>query len=253
MAQAGWHPGGCAANPSHPSAMQQQVMMSPGPPQFSQAGYGVPGAQPGPCVAAQPGVVFTYSGAAPAGPAIEVFVEVAPEVTPTFHREQDGTFAFGVPPIRVRLTTSCSPMPFAEPGLSPFKPYEEFMLEMPELSRVIFNPWAGMPPGGTATAHAKKRGAILEVSPSTTLDAKLKANSPFGTLVLEDVQVSSDMAVQQKIGETMLNYQLKVEGALSVNKGGGNLGSNRLEVDLAFHFSASLAGMSQAPMMVVTR
>eukprot|EP00435_Cladocopium_sp_Y103_P010422 s1062_g2.t1 len=200
-----------------------------GPPQYTQgcggAGFAMPGMQ---------------------GPTIETFVEVSPEIQPAFRREQDGTYSMQVPRIRVRLTTNCSPPPPAEPGLAPFKPYEEFWVDMPEVSWVVFNPWAGTPPGGTISAQAKKRGAVLEVSPQVTLNAKLKANSPYGTLVVEDYQVDGRTGMQQKVGETPLTYQLKVEGALSVNKGAGNMGSNRLEVDLSFYFTASMSTKGSA-------
>eukprot|EP00913_Durusdinium_trenchii_P024653 g23142.t1 len=95
---------------------------------------------------------------------------------------------------------------------------------MPEVSWVVFNPWAGTPPGGTVAAQTRKRGAVLEVSPQVTLNAKLKANSPYGTLVVEDFQAR--------------------EAADCVNKGAGNCGSNRLEVDLAFYFTASMSTRS---------
>eukprot|EP00434_Breviolum_minutum_P022277 symbB.v1.2.019660.t1/scaffold1619.1/size109254/4 len=180
------------------------------------------------------------------GPTIDTFVEVSPEIQPAFRREQDGTFSMQVPRIRVRLMTSCTPPPPVEPGLAPFKPYEEFWVDMPELSWVVFNPWTGTPPGGTISAQTKKRGAVLEVSPQVTLNAKLKANSPYGTLVVEDYQVDVATGMQQKVGETPLTYQLKVEGALSVNKGVGNRGSNRLEVDLSFFFTASMSTKGSA-------
>ncbi|CAJ1342160.1 unnamed protein product [Effrenium voratum] len=228
----GWGgPGGCGGPPGNMSQGMGGMGGMGGPMQ------GGPGGPP----------AFTQQqawGAAPAaqgfgapGPTIDTFVEVSPEVQPVFRREQ--AFSLQVPRIRVRLTTNCSPPPPMEPGLAPFKPYEEFWVDMPELSWVIFNPWSGTPPGGVINAQTRKRGAVLEVSPSVTLNAKLKANSPYGTLVVEDYQVGA--MGQQKVGETPLNYQLKVEGSLAVNKGFGNNGANRLEVDLAFYFTASMS------------
>eukprot|EP00930_Biecheleria_cincta_P069566 TRINITY_DN57294_c0_g1_i1.p1 TRINITY_DN57294_c0_g1~~TRINITY_DN57294_c0_g1_i1.p1 ORF type:complete len:250 (+),score=42.52 TRINITY_DN57294_c0_g1_i1:54-803(+) len=217
-----------------------------GPPQFVQQAptYGSYG---GPVMAAAP---CHGSGSAMAGeqvmmPPIDVFVEASPEIQPTVNREQDGTISLRVPPLKVGLSTSCMPALPQVPGLQPFKPYEEFWVEMPELTHVVFAPWQGM---GSVTAQARKRGAVLEVPGHLSLNANLKANSPFGTLLLQDVQVSPTMGTQQKIGETAINYQLKVEGALSVSKGTGNCGSDRLQVDLAFHFSASLgAGPGMPP------
>lgn len=180
-------------------------------------------------------------------PPIDVFVEASPEIQPTVSREQDGTLALRVPPLRVALSTSCMPALPQVPGLQPFKPYEEFWIEMPEVSHVVFAPWLGLPPGGAITAQARKRGAVLEAPGHLSLNASLKANSPFGTLLIQDVQVSHAMGTQQKIGETAINYQLKVEGALSVAKGTGNCGSDRLQVDLAFQFTASMAAPGMPP------
>mmetsp|Transcript_46960 Transcript_46960/g.87797 ORF Transcript_46960/g.87797 Transcript_46960/m.87797 type:complete len:312 (+) Transcript_46960:85-1020(+) len=207
------------------------------------------GMPPGPCggwqaqgwgAAMPPPSAEGFAASAAPGPAIETFVEVSPEVEPAFRKEQDGTFTMQVPRIRVRLSTTCTPPPTPEPGLAPFKPYEEFFVDMPELAWVVFNPWTGTPPGGTISAQTRKRGAVLEVSPQTTMHGKLKANSPYGTLAVEDKQVVAATGMAQTVQEALLNYSLKVEGTLSVNKGGGNCGSNRLEVDLAFFFTASV-------------
>lgn len=186
-----------------------------------------------------------YGGFAPAGGEVcDVFVEVSPEIQPGFNRGPNGTFIMDLPPIRVKLSTNCTPPPPGDPGLSPFKPYEEFYVQFPEVTRVVFDPATGMPPNATAMAHTRKRGAVLEVPPRVTLNAQIKANSPYGSLVLEDLQVTGNY--KQKIGETTLNYRLQVEGQLSVNQGGGNNGSNRLEVDLSFSFSCVL-GMGVMP------
>lgn len=65
-----------------------------------------------------------------------------------------------------------------------------------------------------------------------------QANSPHGSLVLEDIQVSG--GYQQKVGENTLHYRLHVEGQLCMMERSGNSGSNRLVVDLNFIFSAKL-------------
>lgn len=219
-----------------------------GPPQFSQqvptyGSYGGPVMPAAPCHGTGP----ARAGDQVMVPPIDVFVEASPEIQPTISREQDGTLALRVPPLKVSLSTSCMPALPQVPGLQPFKPYEEFWIEMPELSHVVFSPWQGIPPGGTITAQARKRGAVLEVPGHLSLNANLKANSPFGTLLIQDVQVSPSQGTQQKIGETAVNYQLKVEGALSVSKGTGNSGSDRLQVDLAFQFSASMGAAPGMP------
>lgn len=204
-----------------------------------------PGAAPGPGYGPPPGGT-AYCGFAPAGgEACDVFVEVSPEIQPGFNRGPNGTFIMDLPPIKVKLCTTCTPPPPADPGLTPFKPYEEFYVHLPEVTRVVFDPATGMPPGATAAATTRKRGAVLEVPQRVTLNAQIKSNSPYGSLVLEDLQVTN--TYKQKIGETTLNYRLQVEGQLSVNRGGGNGGSNRLEVDLNFHFSCVL-GMGVMPL-----
>lgn len=267
----GMGPGGCSVGPAGPGMAPCGPSMGCGGPGMCGPGMGGPGMGPGGMPPVQPGMGQGMPGGCPPGPppytqgcggagmaqtgfampgmqgpTIDTFVEVSPEIQPVFRREQDGTYSLQVPRIRVRLTTNCSPPPPAEPGLAPFKPYEEFWVDMPELSWVVFNPWAGTPPGGIISAQAKKRGAVLEVSPQVTLNAKLKANSPYGTLVVEDYQVDGRTGMQQKVGETPLTYQLKVEGALSVNKGAGNMGSNRLDVDLSFYFTASMSTKGSA-------
>lgn len=172
------------------------------------------------------------------GQVAEVFVDVSPLIQPTMNRGPDGCLVMDLPPIRVQLSTTCTlPLP-AEAGLAPFKPFEEFFVTLPEVSRVVFDPARGMPPNATATAQTRKRGAVLEAPSSVTIQAKLKANSPFGSLVLEESQVMNGM--KQKIGETTLNYRLQVDGQLVVNRGAGNYGSNRLEVDLSFSFTCSV-------------
>lgn len=177
----------------------------------------------------------------------EVFVEVTPEVVPNFNRGQNGTFYLEVPPITVRLATQCNPPPPMAPGMVPFKPYEEFPLHFPELQFVEFNPQTRQPPNATACARSTKRGAVLEVPRQVGLNAQLKANSPHGQLILEDLQVQN--GYKQKIGENVMNYKLQVEGELSMNPNGGNSGAHRLEVNLNFTFWAQLQSGGGAAQM----
>ncbi|CAE8598309.1 unnamed protein product [Polarella glacialis] len=205
------------------------MMMVGGPP----AGFA-----PGGMVMMTAGPRVGHAGFSAPARSADVFVEVSPEMQPNFARGPNGVFVMDLPPIRVRLATNCVPPLPAEQGLAPFKPYEEFFVEMPEVSRVIFDPARGMPPNFTVTAQARKRGAVLEAPSNITMNAQLKANSPYGSLLLEDLQVANGM--KQKIGESRLDYRLQVEGQLSVNPGAGNFGANRLEVDLLLSFTCSL-------------
>jgi hypothetical protein len=175
----------------------------------------------------------------PQGPSTcDVFVEILPEVQPNFGRGPNGCFVMEMPPIRLRMQTTCSPALPQIPGLSLFKPYEEFWVQFPELQRVIFDPNTGNPPNGMVSTSCQKSGAILECPRNIALNAQCKANSPYGSLILEDIQSCGGCA--QKVGETALNYRLQVEAAMQVNNGGGNMGANRLEVMFQFFFHAQV-------------
>jgi len=171
---------------------------------------------------------------------MEIFVEATPEIQPNFQRGANGTFEMHVTGVRVKLATSCNPSPGSYQGLSPFKPYEEFTVALPEVARVVFDPRANQPPNGRAWCEAHKRGAVLELPPHITMNAKLKTDSPYGSLILEDMSIQGDY--KQKVGETVLNYRLQVDGQLAVGHGSGNMGANRLEVELHFCFDCYLGG-----------
>lgn len=172
----------------------------------------------------------------------DVFLEVLPEIVPGFDRGPNGTFVMEVPPVRVRLQTTCSPQLPVDPGLMPYKPYEEFYVTLPEVQRICFNPHGG---GTQAVCQTQKSGALLEAPRRVTLNCQCKANSPYGSLILEDIQTVNGYS--QKIGENALHYRLQVDAEMAVNRGGGNAGSNRLEVLLSFSFTAQLSLGGGAP------
>lgn len=194
-----------------------------GPPGYGPSGYGAP----------PPG----YQMQQQQQPGCQVHVEVIPEIQPNFSRIQNGAFRFELGPIMVRLRTECNPPPPHSGHGPPFKPYEEFVVDMPEMNDLIFDPARQLPPGAQANATIQKRGAVLEVPQTVGLDAVLKANSPHGALILEDIQVVNDM--KQKVAENTLQYRLQVDGQLSTNKVQGS-SAHRLEVDLTFHFHCQL-------------
>merc|ERR1719201_2194819 len=105
---------------------------------------------------------------------MDIFVEATPELQPNFQRGPNGTFEMLVPAIRVKLSTSCNPPPVHYPGLSPFKPFEEFNVRLPEVERVVFDARANTPPNGRCWTNAQKRGAVIELPPHITMNAKLK-------------------------------------------------------------------------------
>merc|ERR1719310_440595 len=145
-----------------------------------------------------------------------------------------------VPPVLVRLATSCNPPLQLTHGMTPMKPYEEFSVMLPEVQRVVFDPRSNTPPDGRCWTTVQKHGAVMEFPPAATVDAKLKTNSPYGSLILEDVAVNPMM--RQKVGENVLNWRMQVSGQLTVTKGTGNMGSNRLEVDLTFLYDCYMGG-----------
>lgn len=177
---------------------------------------------------------------------MEILVEAAPEIQPTFQRGYNGTFELYVPGIRVKLSTRCNPHPQQYPDLAAFRPYEEFVVALPEVQRVIFDPRANMPPNGRAWCRAQKRGAVIELPEHIKMNAKLKTDSPFGSLILEDI--STHGGYSQKTGETTLNYRLQVDGQVFVSPTGGFTSANRLMVELNFTFDCYIGGaaMSQA-------
>jgi hypothetical protein len=117
-------------------------------------------------------------------------------------------------------------------------PFEELFVTLPEVQHVLFDPVAQTPPNAMAQARATQKGEVLEVPTHYGIDAKMKANSPYGTLVLEDFQVCN--GYQQKIGETKLDWRLQTEGDLRVIKGGGDGYSDRLALMLQFTFTCQL-------------
>jgi len=167
-------------------------------------------------------------------------VEATPKVMPHFYKGDNGTFIMDVPCVRVGLSTSCKPPLDHEPGLQPPKPYEEFDVPLPEVQRVVFDPRANSPPNGRKWCSARKQGAVVEVSPTVSISAQLKTESPYGSLIIEDIMTQGDH--QQKVGETVLNWRLQVEGKLNYANGAGNNGSNRLEVIFEFIFDSYVGG-----------
>jgi len=174
---------------------------------------------------------------------LTVNVEVEPEVTPNFQKGYNlDTFLLEVPAVIVRIKTSCQPQPPMMPGMTPFKPYEEFPVQLPAVMRVEFNPRMNQPQEGRIWTQVQKRGAVMEFPTQCSVDAKLKTNSPYGSLILEDVTRAPMSGFSQKIADNVLNWRLQVNGQLSVAKGTGNMGANRLEVELNFLFDCYMGG-----------
>jgi len=219
-----------APNPGHNGYPWPCSMPGFSGPASAGYGHGIPpqGFAP-PGWGAMPGAPYSH-GHHHHAENMDIFVEVAPQVQPSLQRGANGTFEMYVPGVTVKLLTNCNPMPQQYPYLPSFKPFEEFNVALPEVQRVIFDPQANMPPNGRVWCQVHKRGAVIELPPHITMNAKLKTDSPFGSFILQDM------------GETVLNYRLQVDGRLALGKGNGNMGANRLEVELNFIFDCYIGG-----------
>merc|ERR1719247_3142332 len=131
-----------------------------------------------------------------------------------------------VPACKINISTSTQPQLPPQFG-GAFKPYEEMWITFDEVAQVVFDPQRG-PPNGQVWCQRNKRGAVIELPREFSMNANLKTDSPYGNVVLEDLQVAPNGA-KQKVGESTLSYRLQTDGAMSVNPSGGG---NRLEVEL---------------------
>jgi hypothetical protein len=134
-----------------------------------------------------------------------------------------GTFEMLVPGAWIKVATTCSQ------DVGGFKPHEEFNLCLPEVQRVIFDPWSNMPPNGRAWCQAQRLGTVIELPSRISMNTKLKTNSPFGSLIIEG-------------SSTVLNYRLQVDGQLVVYRNAGSMGANRLELELDLTFDCYVGG-----------
>eukprot|EP00927_Polykrikos_kofoidii_P075119 TRINITY_DN71183_c0_g1_i1.p1 TRINITY_DN71183_c0_g1~~TRINITY_DN71183_c0_g1_i1.p1 ORF type:complete len:272 (+),score=19.60 TRINITY_DN71183_c0_g1_i1:82-897(+) len=183
----------------------------------------------------------TYSPRGDFSQSCNVYVECIPEVYPKFYRGPGETFVLEVDSVLVKLSTTSDPEPRLDPGMVPFKPYEQFRIELPEVSRVIFDPNRDIPRDGRIWTQVRKRGAVMEVPPSTTLDGRVKTNSPYGSLIIDNVSGYSF-----PVGEDVLNWRLQVTGQMSEAKGAGHMGAKKLEVDFVFLFDCYMGGPAVA-------
>merc|ERR1711948_186983 len=100
--------------------------------------------------------------------------------------------------------------------MTPHKPYEEFAVQFPDLRHVVFNPATNSPPGLRLCCQTQQTGAVLELSKQCPLSAKLKTDSPFGSLILEEVIIQGNS--QQKSAEHVLNWRMQVDGELKTTE-----------------------------------
>merc|ERR1719420_506757 len=150
-----------------------------------------------------------------------------------------------VPACKINISTSTQPQLPPQFG-GAFKPHEEMWITFDEVAQVVFDPQRG-PPNGQVWCQRNKRGAVIELPREFSMNANLKTDSPFGNVVLEDLQVQPD-GQRMKVGESVLNYRLQTDGQMSVAQGQGANGANRLEVELNFCFSCTLHAPGFAPL-----
>jgi hypothetical protein len=170
---------------------------------------------------------WTAISGGPVQDSLEAFVEVMPKIEPLFEQGPKGTFVMLVPDLSVRFTTTCSPAPSLIAGVPAFKPFEEIPISMPEICHVVFDP---LPRDGRLKCVAKTCGTIMQFLPTCSIDAKMKTNSPHGTINIRNAQDGKD---------ALLNWNLHVEGKLEVLRGAGISGSNKLTGELYLTFECS--------------
>jgi hypothetical protein len=158
---------------------------------------------------------------------VDIFIEVSPQIKPSFREMHNGTFEMLVPGSWIKVATHCSQ------DIGGYRPCEEFSLALPEVQRVIFDPWANLPPNGRAWCQARKLGLVLDLPSHVTANTKLKTDSPFGSLIVEG-------------SSTVLNYRLQVDGQLGLYRNAGNMGAHRLELELDFTFDCYVGGPAVA-------
>merc|ERR1712139_668685 len=95
--------------------------------------------------------------------------------------------------------TTCTPAPPPIAGAPALTPFEEIPISMPEIRRVVFDPQMNMPRDGRLSCTAKTIGTVMQFLPTYSMDAKLKTNSPFGTLTLRNTQTGKDYILHWKL------------------------------------------------------
>lgn len=152
------------------------------------------------------------------------------------------------PGFGVKMTATCNPHHSSIHGLSYFKPDDDFYVTLPELQQVVFDPSARTPPGMCVTAGAHKRLKILEIPCDHDLKAKIRTNSPSGSLFLEDVQYVG--SCRQVHSQAVLNYELRANGQASISQ---ECDSHQLFVEFNFEVRCWLTGSMIASSAPCTR
>jgi len=169
--------------------------------------------------------------------AYDAHVVATCEAKPTLARNVDGTFVMELRGVTVGLSTTCDPQPSPMAGSTIFRPCADFFVALPEVRHVVFDPFASTPAGLSAAATVHKSITVLEVPTSHDLNAKIRTNSPSGSLSLQDVRYTG--SYKEVVAETVLNYELRANGRISISQHGG---AHQLNVEFDFDFQCWLTG-----------
>lgn len=148
-----------------------------------------------------------------------------------------------LPGVDVKMVTTCNPYPvcLGTPGSTFFKPDENFFLALPEARHVVINPLARIPAGFSMSTSAQKCVTVMEVPANHDLNAKIRTNSPSGSLILEDVRYTGQH--REVVSDVALNYELRANAEVSISRHGD---TNQLNVNFKFEFQCWLSGSMTA-------
>jgi hypothetical protein len=87
------------------------------------------------------------------------------------------------------------------------------------------------------SAAARKHVVVMEVPADCDFNAKIRTNSPSGSLILEDVRYTGRQ--REVVSEVALNYELRANAEVSISQIGSR---HQLSVDFNFEFRCWLSG-----------
>jgi hypothetical protein len=163
-----------------------------------------------------------------------VNVEAMCEAKPNFQRLGDGAFLMQLSGIDVHMKATCDPYPSTGAF---FRPQTEFFEICPELQHVVFEPLAQTPGELSRVGRTRKCITILEVPAESDLNAKIRTNSPTGSITLEDVRHIG--SCRDIVSAMTLNYDLRANGQILIST---HASAHVLRVEFDFEFRCWLTG-----------
>jgi hypothetical protein len=228
--------GGAAPAPEPAPAPKPEPYKAPEPaPAPAPAPAPKPEPKPEPKVEASEKRIQTGAG----GPRVEldrdkprmVKVTITSELNPSFDFGPKGTMVMGLPHVTVKVTTTVDP-PFP-PDAKPFDEEQKFVIQIPSVDKVVFDPAAQTPAGGKVIAHASGSGKLLEFPED--IDAKFQAQTmaPWGSHCLIE-------------GTKETHLQYECQAGCKPELAEGDDGQTELSVNLDVCFTAWLTGDKSA-------